>query len=139
MFVRMIEDVRGTRRYPGLNPYPDVGGVLDLGDDENDRYNLVEVLRWAEDCEGPETEPVHQTLTEAARAAGFGSGASLGDSGSTPSSGRGLANDELVATKPKPYASKPDWVVWAVAQGVSEDAANSLSKNELVARYGNKP
>ena len=138
MFVRMIEDVRGTRRHPGRKPYPDVGYVLDLGDDENDRYNLVEVLEWAVDAEGPETEPEHQTLTEAARAAGFGSGASLGD-GSPPSSGRGLSNDALVTAKPKPYASKPDWVAWAVAHGSSEDSANSLSKNELVARYGNKP
>ena len=139
MFVRMIEDVRLTRRDPNKKkPYPPVGYVLDLGDDENDRYNLVDVLHWAVDSEGPETEPEHQTLTEAARAAGLGSGASLGDSSPPVTTGK-KSDDEPVYARPKPYASKPDWVVWAVAQGVSEDAANSLSKNELVARYGNKP
>lgn len=35
---------------------------------------------------------------------------------------------------PKPYASKPEWVAYAVTRGVPQDEAESLSKNDLIKR-----
>ena len=37
---------------------------------------------------------------------------------------------------PKPYASKAEWVAHAVESGMSQDEAESLSKNDLIALIG---
>lgn len=37
---------------------------------------------------------------------------------------------------PRPSAPKAEWVAWAVKCGVSEDAANGMSKAELMEKYG---
>lgn len=47
------------------------------------------------------------------------------------------AADEEVK-KPAPYASKADWVNYAVAQGHDSDDASSLTKSELQSRYGGR-
>jgi hypothetical protein len=39
--------------------------------------------------------------------------------------------------RPKPYASKPEWVAYAISRGADEDRANSMGKAELVKLYGN--
>lgn len=38
--------------------------------------------------------------------------------------------------RPAKSANKPDWVAYAVAQGMTEDEANETSKAKLVERYG---
>lgn len=37
---------------------------------------------------------------------------------------------------PKEYATKSDWVDWAVSRGADRDEAESLTKNELIELYG---
>jgi hypothetical protein len=54
----------------------------------------------------------------------------------------GSTNKPETSTKPeleqpKPYASKPEWVAYAIAWGADEDKANSMSKADLVKLYGN--
>jgi hypothetical protein len=48
--------------------------------------------------------------------------------------------DEAVeeVTKPAPYASKADWVTYAVSQGHDADDASSLTKADLQSRYGGR-
>ena len=40
------------------------------------------------------------------------------------------------AARPKPYDPKQRWVDYAVAQGAPRDVAESLTKRELIGRYG---
>lgn len=43
---------------------------------------------------------------------------------------------EPVREVPAKSANKPEWVAYAVTQGLSEDEANALTKEQLVERYG---
>lgn len=43
---------------------------------------------------------------------------------------------EPTVEAPKPYASKSDWVDYAISKGLGEDEANSLSKSDLIELYG---
>lgn len=46
--------------------------------------------------------------------------------------------EEEEVRKPAPYASKADWVSYAVAQGHDSDDASTLTKAELQSRYGGR-
>lgn len=39
---------------------------------------------------------------------------------------------------PKPAAAKPEWVGYAVTQGMSLDDADAMTKNDLIERFGKK-
>lgn len=39
---------------------------------------------------------------------------------------------DVEVRRPAPYASKPDWVDYAVAQGMDRDKAEALTKADLV-------
>lgn len=39
---------------------------------------------------------------------------------------------------PKPYANKPAWVEYGVAQGGDEEELKGLTKDELISRYGDR-
>jgi hypothetical protein len=59
-----------------------------------------------------------------------------------PKGGGGGTNNPVplvvVPSEPKSYASKPEWVKYAIARGADEDTANGMSKNDLVALYGSR-
>ena len=40
---------------------------------------------------------------------------------------------------PRPAAPKADWVDWAMANGVGEDEANGMTKQQLMELYGQRP
>ena len=42
--------------------------------------------------------------------------------------------EPVAATAPKPYASKPEWVRYAVSRGMDSGEAEDLSKNALIER-----
>jgi hypothetical protein len=42
--------------------------------------------------------------------------------------------EPVAVTAPKPYASKPEWVGYAVSRGMPRDEAEALSKTVLIDR-----
>jgi hypothetical protein len=42
-------------------------------------------------------------------------------------------------TKPAPTENKPEWVAWAVHNGLSADEADKLTKPELIEKFGKEP
>lgn len=64
--------------------------------------------------------------------------------GNSPDNGDGNGGGDQppvpeVVEKPKPGDSKAKWVTYAVSQGMTEEEAESLTRNDLAALYGEKP
>ncbi|GAA2400571.1 hypothetical protein GCM10010191_04700 [Actinomadura vinacea] len=64
-----------------------------------------------------------------------GSGLDAADTSGTPAGdGQPLAGDVAVPL-PDRAAGEPEWVPYAVAQGIAEDEAKTTPKADLVAQY----
>ncbi len=71
-----------------------------------------------------------------------GSPKGSGSNGGSPDNGDGDGDrlpEREVVEKPKPGDSKAKWVTYAVSQGMTEEEAESVTRNDLAALYGEKP
>lgn len=46
---------------------------------------------------------------------------------------------DVIAEPPRPGSPKADWVAWAVENGISDEEASQLTKQQLMEAYGQRP
>ena len=133
--VQMLEYVSGGR-WDGT-VWPPAGGALMVPDWEADdliRGRLARLWPWPEE-EAAEPEPVPDPMEPVPVAPPQVSPLAEASAVGVPA----LAEQDIPGEgAPKPSAPKGDWVAWAVSCGVSDDEANSMSKAELMERYGGR-
>jgi len=116
MWIRMRYYISGGRA--DGSQWPDVGGLLEVSDDEGQDLITAQVADRAQ--APPQEEPAKSVLVSAPEEVQPEEVPAMEESSGAPS----------------PSAPKSEWTDWAVRQGEVPATAAAMTKSDLMSKYG---